>query len=80
MRFSVKRIILSVMAVVMFLAIVFYHEFFLDTALGMGLLTLCVVVYVVLCLIWNRCPYCGNYLRKLSIFASYCPYCGEKFD
>ena len=80
MKFSTKKTILFVIAFILVGAIVIFNNFFTKTIIGMAIFAAALIAYVIVCLIWWRCPHCNSYLHKLSPFADFCPFCGEKLE
>ena len=80
MSFTVKRRILNAVAVVFLIALFAFRRFLTETELGITILVVFLIGYLILALVWWRCPHCNSYLRKLSPFATYCPYCGNKLE
>ena len=35
---------------------------------------------MIVCMFFLRCPHCGAWPRKGTMFTSYCPCCGENLD
>lgn len=80
MKFKTKRIILMILAGIVVAIIAFFADRIDESPVVLGILAAIFVAYIVLCLIWFRCPHCNTYLRKISVFATHCPFCGKKFD
>ena len=78
MSFRTKKIILYTIGGVLITALFLFNGFLTESKLGIGLLVAALVGYVILSLIWWRCPHCGSYLGKLSPFATFCPHCGQE--
>ena len=80
MKFKTKRIILLILALVVVAVIGIFADRIDKSPAVLGILAAIFVAYIVLCLIWCRCPHCNTYLRKISVFATHCPFCGKKFN
>lgn len=80
MNFTTKRRILNIIAVIFAVVMVLFNKFVSETLLGVTLLMLFVIAYLILSLIWWRCPHCNSYLHKLTPFSTHCPYCGNKLE
>lgn len=78
MRFTSKRRILNVIAVVFAFVMLVFYDFFMKTAIGIAALALFLLAYFVLTLIWWRCPHCNSYLWKLAPFSTHCPHRGNE--
>lgn len=80
MNFKIKRILFATTAILYFLALFIFYDFFIKTQIGNTILILFVIVYFILTLIWFRCPNCKSYLWKLTPFTKYCPHCGKELN
>lgn len=78
MSFTVKRRILNAVAVVFLIALFAFRHFLTETKPGGAILAVFLIGYLILALVWWRCPHCNSYLRKLPLFATHCPYCGNE--
>lgn len=80
MNFTIKRKILNIIGIVFVLALLIFHKYFYETSIGITVSIIFLLAYLILSLIWWRCPHYNSYLWKLSPFATHCPYCGNKFE
>ena len=80
MKFSVKRNILRILAVLVVAAFAVVVFFFEESSLGLGIVITALIAYTILCIAWWRCPHCDCYLHKLPPFSSHCPHCGNAFE
>lgn len=86
MKFSVKRMILRILAITFFasfLIVFVLEEFFAVSFSGSAIYVAFAIVIIaeyVLSLIWLRCPHCNSHLNDLSNHAIYCPYCSKELE
>ena len=80
MRFVVKRRILNSLALLFLVALLAFRRFLTETNIGVTILVAFLIAYLLLSLVWWRCPHCNSYLRKLPLFATHCPYCGNELE
>lgn len=78
MRFTTKRTILNVLAVIFALAFIFLHKFLTKTFFGITVLVMFLIIYFILTLKWWRCPHCNTYLWRLPPFSTHCPHCSNE--
>ena len=80
MNFTTKKVLLAIAAILYFLALLAFNDFFISTPIGNSIAILFILIYFVCALIWFRCPHCNAYLWKLVPFAKYCPRCGNQLN
>lgn len=79
MSFQRKKIILLIAMTVLILMAWLFSQ------LGSGELLFLVfipllIVWVVLCYKWWRCPHCGRSLGRIELGVSHCKYCGHELS
>ena len=80
MSFTTKRILFIATAILCFIALFIFYDFFIKTQIGNTILILFIIVYFISTLIWFRCPHCKAYLWRLVPFAKHCPHCGNELN
>lgn len=78
MSFTVKKIIMLVLAAIFILALLLFQDFLLETTVGKFILFAYIIAYSIFCIVFWRCKHCKRSLGKLSMFAKYCPHCGDE--
>lgn len=75
MKYQQKQKILAIIAIVLCELISLNFLFSPIPEITSIILILLLVAYLILVIIWQRCPYCNKFIRFGK--SNYCPHCGK---
>ncbi|MBR6765826.1 MAG: zinc ribbon domain-containing protein [Clostridia bacterium] len=80
MKFSTKKLIYFAISIAFIAVLLIFRDFLFRTSTGMIILIVLVLAMFGTAFSLLRCPHCGSYLRRMTLFTKFCPYCGKDLD